>query len=73
MAPRIFQRILERLLQGIDKYIVYIDDILNSEVIDKEHLDTLNEVFSYVENTGLQLSKDKINVYSWIFSVILGA
>lgn len=73
MAPRIFQRILEGLLQGIDKYIVYIDDILNSGVIDKEHLDTLNEVFSYVENTGLQLSKDKINVYSWVFSVILGA
>ena len=43
-APSIFQRIMDSVLQGIPKVIVYIDDILITGSTDKEHLETLEKV-----------------------------
>lgn len=43
-APGIFQRILEGLLQGIPKVVVYLDDILVTGVSEEDHLLTLQKV-----------------------------
>lgn len=58
-APSIFQRIMESLLQGIPKVMVYIDDILITGSTDKEHLETLEKVLSKLKEAGIHLKRDK--------------
>ena len=55
-APAIFQRTIESLLQGVSNISVYIDDILASEM---EHLQTLEQVITRLEQAGMQLKKSK--------------
>ena len=43
-APRIFQRVMETLLQDIPGVIVYIDDILITGATEEKHLKSLEEV-----------------------------
>ena len=43
-APRIFQKVMETLLQGIPGVMVYIDDILITSATEAEHLKALEEV-----------------------------
>ncbi|KAL5516505.1 hypothetical protein EMCRGX_G001854 [Ephydatia muelleri] len=58
-APSIFQRIMDSVLQGIPKVIVYIDDILITGSTDKEHLETLEKVLYKLKEAGIHLNKDK--------------
>eukprot|EP00731_Ephydatia_muelleri_P008944 Em0004g1282a len=58
-APSIFQRIMNSVLQGIPKVIVYIDDILITGSTDKEHLETLEKVLYKLKEAGIHLNKDK--------------
>ena len=44
-APAVFQQIMEKLLQGLPKVVVYIDDILVTGNSDEEHLENLESVF----------------------------
>ena len=58
-APGIFQRLMENLLSGISNVIVYIDDILISGATEEEHLKTLAQVLSRLEQAGLRVQKPK--------------
>ena len=58
-APGIFQRVMESILRGIPKVVVYLDDILITGANDDEHLKNLSEVLSRMQDAGLRLRKDK--------------
>ena len=58
-APGIFQRVMESLLQGIPRVVVYLDDILITGTTDKEHIQALNEVLTRLEKVGLRVKKEK--------------
>ena len=67
-APGIF-RVIESLLSGIPRVMVYIDGILVTGPTEKEHLAALDEVLSQLEGAGLQVKKEKcqfmVGVYHW--------
>ncbi|KAL5515075.1 hypothetical protein EMCRGX_G000193 [Ephydatia muelleri] len=58
-APAIFQRTMERILQGIPHVHVYIDDILVADSTEKEHLVTLEKVMSRLGECGIKLKRTK--------------
>ena len=58
-APAVFQQIMEKLLQGLPKVVVYIDDILVTGNSDEEHLENLESVFKRLSEYGLRLKKEK--------------
>lgn len=58
-APGIFQRALEKLLEDINGVAVYFDDIAITGSNDKEHLHTLNLVFSKLEQEGYKVNIKK--------------
>ena len=59
LAPGVFQRVIESLLQHIPGVIVYIHDILVTGPTDEEHLVSLEEVVGRIELAGLWLKKRK--------------
>ena len=63
-APGIFQRVMESILRGIPKVVVYLDDILITGANDDEHLKNLSEVLSRMQDAGLRLRKDKCKFMS---------
>ena len=63
-APGIFQRVMESILHGIPKVVVYLDDILITGANDEEHLKNLSEVLSHMQSAGLRLRKDKCKFMS---------
>ena len=54
-APAMFQETMEKVLQGLDMVMCYIDDILMTEKTDEEHLMNLEKVFACLQAHGLQL------------------
>ena len=58
-APSLFQRTMDNLLQGLKNVVVYIDDILITGQTEEEHLRTLNEVLTRLENAGMRLKREK--------------
>ena len=52
-APEIFQRVVESLLQEIQKVVVYLDDILVTGSTDREHLQNLVEVLKCIQKAGI--------------------
>ena len=59
LAPGIFQRVMESVLQGIPGMIVYLDDILVSATTEEEHLQRLEMVFNPLEKAGLRARESK--------------
>ena len=55
----IFQREIEKVLQGIPDVIVFLDDVLVSGKTQAEHLNTLEKVLSRLESAGLKARADK--------------
>ena len=58
-APGIFQRVMENLLQGLERVIVYIDDVLIAGSNDDEHARRLEAVLSRLEEAGLRAQQAK--------------
>ena len=58
-APGIFQRVMEEVLQGIPKVVVYLDDILAASDSEEEHVKLLDTILSRIEAAGLRLRKSK--------------
>ena len=58
-VPVIFQQTMEKLLQGIPRVTVYIDDILVTGKSDQEHLHNLNLVLERLHQYGLRLKRGK--------------
>ena len=59
MAPGIFQRTLESLLQGVPRTAVYLDDILVSGSSLADHHRNLELVLSKLHQSGLRLKREK--------------
>ena len=60
-APAVFQQTMEKILQGLPRVVVYIDDILVTGRNDEEHLQTLEQVLAHLQKYGLRL---KASVHS---------
>ena len=58
-APGIFHRVIESLLQGIERVIVYLDDILVTGSMMVSHLRALDEVLSRLHKAGLRVKQKK--------------
>ena len=58
-APSIFQRLMETILQGIPKVIVYIDDILVSGHSEEKHRELLRRVLNRLQKVGIRLKLSK--------------
>ena len=56
-APAIFT--MEGILQGIPNVCIYIDDILVTGATEKEHLETLDQVLTRLEQEGMRLKQNK--------------
>uniref|UniRef100_A0A5S6QMV4 RNA-directed DNA polymerase n=1 Tax=Trichuris muris TaxID=70415 RepID=A0A5S6QMV4_TRIMR len=59
VAPGVFQRLMETLLQGIPGVKPYLDDILITGRSEKEHDWRLEQVLKILANNGLRLNKEK--------------
>ena len=59
-APSTFQRLMQRILQGLGSFCsVYIDDILIFSESVEEHLVHLSQIFRRIESFGLKLHPKK--------------
>ena len=63
-APGIFQRIMESLLKGIPGVVVYLDDILVTGPSEEEHLSSLKQVLTRLQEAGLRLNRKKCKFLS---------
>ena len=61
-APGIFQRVIESVLQGIERVVVYLDDILITGSSEEEHLKTLDEVLDRLDRAGLRVKRNKCEI-----------
>ena len=58
-APGIFQRVMDNLVKEIPHTMVYLDNILVTGSTEEEHLSSLDQVFTRLEQAGLWLKKSK--------------
>ena len=74
-AQSIFQRVMETILQGTLGVCVYINDILVSGHIEKEHLNHLTEILRQLKEAKMQLKKKNVSIFCHLSStwVILSA
>ncbi len=63
-APGIFQRIMEGLLQGLPRVVVYIDDILVTGKNEQEHLASLEEVLQRLKKQDCSYRRPSVG--SWL-------
>ena len=62
-APSTFQRLMQRILQGLGSFCsVYIDDILVFSESMEEHLIHLTQIFDRIESFGLKLHLHKCSL-----------
>lgn len=62
-ASGIFQREIERILQGIPNVVNFIDDILITGKNNEEHLRTIKRVLKRLRDVGLKLEKSKCEFF----------
>lgn len=62
-ATGIFQRTMEKLLQGISGVFVFIDDIVITGSTRQDYLSNIVKVFERLQNAGLRLKKDKCKFF----------
>ena len=58
-VPALFQRVMDQILQGIEKVTCYLDDILITGKSDEEHLMNLSDVLQRLQNHGVCLKLEK--------------
>ena len=56
-APAAFQRMMEKILEGLAGVIVYLDDILIYGATESEHDDRLGKVLERIKQAGMTLNK----------------
>ncbi|UYV83276.1 K02A2.6-like [Cordylochernes scorpioides] len=62
-APAIWQRIIEQILSGIPKTLVYLDDILITGETETDHLNNLETVLKRLNEYGLKANKEKCKLF----------
>ncbi|XP_047522868.1 uncharacterized protein K02A2.6-like [Pieris napi] len=60
-SPGIFQKFMANLFKDIPDVITFYDDILLKSRNFKSHLETIEKVFSILQNNGLKIKKNKCN------------
>lgn len=58
-APAVFQKLMDNILQGLQRVVCYMDDILVTGRDDRDHLNNLEEVLKRLEQHGITVRKDK--------------
>ena len=58
-AHAIFQKMMDKVLQGLEGVLCYIDDILVSSKDEASHFQLLGEVFNRLEQHGFRLKQEK--------------
>ena len=58
-VPALFQRAMDTLLQGIPNVLCYIDDILMTGSILKQHMESLEEALKRLANEGITVKYSK--------------
>ena len=58
-----FQQAKDRILQGIEDVICYIDDIFVTGSIDKQNLEKLREVLKRLKEYALRVKKNKCDFF----------
>ena len=56
-APAIFQKTMDRVLQGIKGIIWYIDDILVTCATEEEHMSNLEKVLNKLQAHGVRMKE----------------
>ena len=59
LAPAIFQRTMDTILQGLPHVQCYIDDIIITGSSEEEHLHNLEEVLKRFSHYGIRVKEDK--------------
>ena len=59
-APGIFQRVMDSLLKGIPGVVVYLDDILVTGPSEEEHLSSLKQVLTRLQEAGYDLTEESV-------------
>ena len=62
-APSIFQKIMDKVLQGLPNVHCFLDDILVTGNDDTHHLENLKAVLSCLEQLGLRVQKEKCKFF----------
>ena len=62
-APGAFQRMMQKVLRGIDHVKVYLDDILLFSPEPEHHLEVLSIVFAALKENSLMLRPDKVKLF----------
>ena len=55
-CPASFQRLMEKVMEGIDNVLVYIDDLLLHSKTHPEHLQTLDQTLTRLEEHNLKIN-----------------
>lgn len=63
LAPALFQKRMEEILQGISRTSVYFDNVLVIGKTDAEHLQNLQKVLRRIKKSGLKLKKKKCEFF----------
>ena len=58
-APALWQGAMDQVLQGLNGVHCYIDDIILTGRTEEEHLETMDQVLTMLEENGLRENKEK--------------
>ena len=58
-AAQRFQRLMDKILDGLPWAFVYLDDVLIASKTRSDHMDHLKQLFTIFSDNGLVVNKDK--------------
>lgn len=62
-ACQLFQSIVDKVLQGLDNVVAFLDDIVVTGVTTTDHLANLRKVLTRLNNSGFRLNLDKCSFF----------
>ncbi len=63
-SPEVFSRILHKVLEGLDKVLIYVDDIVIATETIEEHTTALRNVLQRLRQAGLKLNEGKCSFFA---------
>ena len=62
-SPEVFSRILHKVLEGLDKVLIYVDDIFVAMETIEEHTIVLWNILQHLQQAGLKLNGEKCSFF----------